>query len=118
KFNNVNLLTFKQELTTMSSYVRKLCMFMYSKEEIINNIHRPDSDRVRLVTEATKRAFRLNENTYATFISQINEAKRQLKSDVERNRVMKYKHGGDGVGEHRDDNSDMNEQVGMDIRGL
>ncbi|CAF1157958.1 unnamed protein product, partial [Didymodactylos carnosus] len=63
--------------------------------------------------EATKRAFRLNKNTYATFISRINEAKRQLKSDAERNRMMKYKDDGGGVGEYRDDNSDMNEQVGM-----
>ncbi|CAF0880584.1 unnamed protein product [Didymodactylos carnosus] len=44
--NNIDLLTSKHELTTLSSFTRKCCMFVYNRNEILQGIHLIIGERV------------------------------------------------------------------------
>ncbi|CAF4529235.1 unnamed protein product, partial [Didymodactylos carnosus] len=90
-YNGINLMTLKTDMTSSRSFMRKVIMTIYNKEEILEAKHLDKNDeRFQVVNEAFLLAYELDEPTMAATAKTLEEAKKQLIKDIRYAKCMKH----------------------------
>ncbi|CAF2925138.1 unnamed protein product, partial [Rotaria sp. Silwood2] len=91
-FKDTNLMQLKHDLTSIRSFLRKMTMAIYARNEILSNKHLDERDeRYATIIDALQNGFSLNDGTINALYASLKEARNQLTKDVRYLKVMKPK---------------------------
>ncbi|CAF3273188.1 unnamed protein product [Rotaria sp. Silwood2] len=91
-FKDTNLMQLKHDLTSIRSFLRKMTMAIYTRNEILSNKHLDERDeRYATIIDALQNGFSLNDGTINALYASLKEARNQLTKDVRYLKVMKPK---------------------------
>ncbi|CAF0925882.1 unnamed protein product [Rotaria sordida] len=91
-FKDKNLMELKHDLTSIRSFLRKMIVAVYSRNEILADKHLNDNDdRYITITEGLKDGFGLSEAALNALYGSLRETRHQLTKDVRYMKVMKPK---------------------------
>ncbi|CAF4640822.1 unnamed protein product, partial [Rotaria sp. Silwood2] len=89
---DTNLMQLKHDLTSIRSFLRKMTMTIYTRNETLSNKHLDEQDeRYVTIIDTLQNGFALNDETINALYASLKEARNQLTKDVRYLKVMKPK---------------------------